>query len=205
MRLLLLLSLISIFLFQHCKQASTAASLPIIDPTPEDSVDYTIPAFQFVDQDSNVITEAFIRDKITVADFFFTTCPDICPRMSQQMLRLHDSFQDEPDVVLISHTLDPDHDTVATLKAYAKALDAHTEKWHMLTTEDEDYVYEVCRNYLLSASPEESVMGGILHSGKFVLLDRKSRIRGFYEGTNPEEVDQLIEDIKGLLNGEEES
>ena len=205
MRYLFLLSLVAGFFLQRCDQANTKAELPIIDPIPEDSIDYTIPAFQFVDQDSNVITETVIKDKIAVADFFFTSCPDICPKMSQQMLRLHDAFQDEPGVVLISHTLDPDHDTVATLKNYASALGVNTEKWHMLTTEDEDYVYEVCRNYLLAASPDESILGGILHSGKFVLLDRKSRVRGFYEGTNAEEVDQLIEDIKGLLHGEEKS
>jgi protein SCO1 len=163
-----------------------------------DTIPYRIPSFGFVDQDSTLITEAQVKDKVYVVDFFFTTCPTICPKMSQQMVRVHDEFLDEDQVVLISHTIDPKHDTVAVLKAYAEALDITTKRWHMVTGE-QDSLYNMARYYMVPAQEDADAPGGYIHSGAFILLDGERYIRGFYDGTKPDEVDEMIEDIRWLL------
>jgi protein SCO1 len=164
-----------------------------------DTIPYQIPAFGFVDQDSNLITEALVDDKIYVVDFFFTTCPTICPKMSQQMVRVHDEFLEEDRVVLISHTIDPGHDTVEVLKAYAEALDVTTERWHMVTGE-QDSLYNMARYYMVPAQEDADAPGGYIHSGAFILLDGNRHVRGFYDGTKPEEVDEMMEDMRWLLS-----
>ncbi|MEL6675748.1 MAG: SCO family protein [Bacteroidota bacterium] len=174
--------------------------LPILGQKTPSGEAYTIPGFSFMNQNGQLITDQYFAGKIYVADFFFTSCPDICPRMSKQMKRLHDAFMEVDEVVMISHSLDARHDSVPVLKAYADGLGINADKWQLVTTPDPDYVYQTCFNYLLSAGPDESLAGGIFHSGKFVLVDKQKRIRGFYEGTEPDEVDKLMKDIKWLLN-----
>ncbi|RMG59729.1 MAG: SCO family protein [Bacteroidetes bacterium] len=163
-----------------------------------DTLFHTIPDFTFVDQDSNRVTAATFADKVYVADFFFTTCPSICPKMSQQMVRLHDAFIDRPEVVLLSHSIDPTHDTVAVLREYAQALAVKSHKWHLVTG-DEDDIYDMARAYMVSAMRDENAPGGYVHSGAFILVDKDRRIRGYYDGTKTEEVDQLMADIDRLL------
>jgi len=163
-----------------------------------DTVYYRIPDFQFVDQDSNLVSAETVKDKIYVTDFFFTTCPSICPKMSQQMVRLHDEFKDDPEVVLISHTIDPAYDSVAVLREYAQALGVDSDKWHLVTGE-KDSIYYMARQYMVSAVEDENAPGGFMHSGAFVLLDPNRHIRGYYDGTQPEEVDQLMTDMRKLM------
>ncbi|MEL6255638.1 MAG: SCO family protein [Bacteroidota bacterium] len=164
----------------------------------EEGEHYIIPPFAFVDQEGAEITESNVDGKIHVVDFFFTSCPDICPKMNQQMLRVYDEYENDDEILILSHTLDPKRDTVEALKTFSEGLGVSSEKWKMLSSPDHDYVFEVCKTYMIAAGPDESIMGGIFHSGKFVLLDKERRVRGFYEGTDEDEVSKLIQDIKSL-------
>lgn len=166
-----------------------------------DTIYHTIPSFQFVDQDSMIVTEAVFEDKIYVADFFFGTCPTICPIMKQQMLRVYEKFKDNPQFAILSHTIDPDHDTVAYLKDYSMRLGVTDNSvWHFVTG-DQDAIYEIgsAEGYLVPVGEDEDAPGGFIHSGAFILVDKERRIRGFYDGTKAMEVDALINDIPKLL------
>ena len=188
-----------LFLFS-CSESSTdseSRELPFLGIA-EEGDHYIIPPFAFFDQEGEEITEAHVDGKIHVVDFFFTSCPDICPKMNQQMLRVYDEYEADEEILILSHTLDPKRDTVEALKAFSDGLGVSANKWKMLSSPDHDYVFEVCKTYMIAAGPDESIMGGIFHSGKFVLLDQERRVRGFYEGTDEDEVDKLIQDIKSL-------
>lgn len=166
-----------------------------------DTVLYQIPPFAFVDQDSNLISEKDVEGKFYVADFFFTTCPSICPKMSAEMVRLHDAFMEEDQVLLLSYSIDPEHDTVAVLKDYATKLGVNTDKWHLLTGDQEE-IFEVAFSYMVNAMVDETAPGGLLHSGAFVLVDQNRHVRGFYDGTISEEVDRLMQDLRRLIKEE---
>ncbi|MEC7753095.1 SCO family protein [Roseivirga thermotolerans] len=166
-----------------------------------DTLYHTVPNFQFVDQDSALVTEATVADKIYVADFFFGTCPTICPVMKQQMLRVYEQFKDTPNFAILSHTIDPEHDTVAYLKDYSMRLGVPDNKtWHFLTG-DKDKIYQIGsgEGYMVPLGENEDAPGGFIHSGAFLLVDKERRIRGKYDGTNPKEVTALINDIPKLL------
>lgn len=165
-----------------------------------DTVYHTIPPFRFVDQDSAWVTEDTFRDKIYVADFFFTSCPTICPVMKTQMLRVYQAFKDNNEVLLLSHTIDPEYDTVATLREFARRLGVESGKWHFVTGRKDD-IYSIGeKSYMVTAQEDPSEPGGYLHSGAFILVDKEKRIRGYYDGTDKKEVDRLIKDIPALLN-----
>lgn len=148
-----------------------------------------------------MISEKDVAGKFYVADFFFTTCPSICPKMSAEMVRLHDEFLKEDQLLLLSYSLDPKYDTVAVLKDYATKLGVNTEKWHLLTG-DEQELYDLAYAYMVNAVKDETAPGGVLHSGAFVLVDQNRHVRGFYDGTIPEEVDRLMVDIRRLIKEE---
>ena len=165
-----------------------------------DTLYHTIQPFAFVDQDSSWVTNDSFSGKIYVADFFFTSCPSICPIMKTQMLRVYNKFQEEDQLTFLSHTIDPKHDTVAVLKEYAQRLGVRSDKWHFVTGEKED-IYEIAQNsYFTVAAEDNEAAGGFIHSGKFLLIDKQGRIRGAYDGTDPKDVDKLIDDIPLLLN-----
>ncbi len=163
-----------------------------------DTIWHTIPAFSFVDQDSNVVTNSTFAGKIYVADFFFTTCPSICPKMKEQMLRIYNRYIDNDTVAILSHSIDPKHDTVGTLKAYADKLGISSNKWHLITGNKED-IYNMATYYFIAVEEDPRVAGGFAHSGGFLLVDKEGHIRGHYDGTRPEEVDELLLDIETLL------
>lgn len=154
--------------------------------------------FSFIDQDSNIITPETVKGKVYVVDFFFTSCPTICPKMKQQMLRIYDKYKDNRDVVLLSHSIDIRNDTVPKLKRYAEKLGIESQKWHMVTGE-KDAIYGIAKSYILPAQEDKSAAGGYLHSGQFVLMDGEHHIRGYYDGTVPEDVDLLMDDMEVLL------
>lgn len=164
----------------------------------KDTIFHTIAPFQFVDQDSTIITNATFHNQVYVADFFFTSCPTICPVMKQQMLRIYEEYLNDPEVAILSHTIDPKHDTVAVLKDFSEKLGVESSKWHFVTGSQDD-IYEIGEtSYMVVANEDESAPGGYIHSGAFLLVDKKGRIRGVYDGTVPEQVDILINDIKRL-------
>lgn len=168
-----------------------------------DSVYHSIPDFTFVDQDSNVVTNKTYEGKIYVTDFFFTTCPTICPVMKTQMLRIYEKFKDNPEVGILSHTIDPRHDSVAVLKAYAKRLGVLGNFWHFVTG-DRDKIYELGqKEYYVTAGEDSTAAGGIMHSGAFILVDKKRRVRGMYDGTQEKDVSRLMKDMDVLLKEED--
>lgn len=163
-----------------------------------DTVYHTIDPFQFVNQDSVVVTNETFRNKIYVADFFFTSCRTICPKMKTQMLRVYDSIQDEPDVLILSHTIDPEYDTVALLRDFAERLGVESKKWHFVTGE-KDSIYDIAQtSYFATAMEDRSEPDGFIHSGAFLLIDKKQQIRGKYDGTVEADVNKLLEDIRRL-------
>ena len=164
-----------------------------------DTIYQTIPDFSFMDQDSVVIDNRKMADKIYVADFFFTSCPSICPIMKKQMLRVYKEFKEEDQLAFLSHTIDPKHDSIPVLKKFAQKLDVDGSKWHFLYG-DKETVYKLARNgYMNIAEEDKNAPGGIMHSGYFILVDKKGQIRGAYNGTDQKEVNKLIDDIKILL------
>ena len=166
-----------------------------------DSVNHSIPDFKFVNQDGDTITQDYFKGKIYITDFFFTSCPTICPVMKTQMLRIYEKFKDNPELGILSHTIDPRHDSVSVLKAYKEKLGINTAQWQFVTGEQEK-IYEIAqKSYMVSAMEDKAAVdeGGFVHSGAFVLVDKNRNIRGVYDGTKEIEVNKLIKDIELLL------
>ncbi len=163
-----------------------------------DTIYPKIPAFSFTNQDGKTVTEKTF-DGIYVADFFFTTCPTICPKMKAELLRVYEAFKNEQRVKILSHTIDPDYDTVEVLHEYASRLQVTSDKWNFVTG-DKDSIYGMADYYMVSAEEAPNEPGGYVHSGALILIDQNKFIRGMYDGTKPEEVDQLIKDIPLLLS-----
>ena len=181
------------------KQQQTA--LPILGNHKIDGQDTTyhrIPDFAFLNQDSALVTNATFEGKIYVADFFFTSCPTICPLVKKQMLRLYERYQDEDRLLLLSHTIDPKRDTVGKLAQYAASLGVSSGKWHFVTG-DKDIVYPLANDYMSIALEDPNAPGGFDHSGWLILIDEQRHIRSFCDGTNPEKVERFMEDIDWLL------
>ncbi|MEZ4778201.1 MAG: SCO family protein [Flavobacteriaceae bacterium] len=162
---------------------------------------HTIANFALVNQNGDTITQEDYKDKIYVADFFFTTCVTICPIMTDHMVQIQKELKNHPDVLLLSHTVTPEIDTVAQLKRYAlkKGVDDH--RWNLVTG-DKKEIYELARKSYLAAKDVPFSEYDLVHTENFVLVDKKRRIRGFYDGTNPKAIEQLLEDIT-LLEKEE--
>ncbi len=164
-----------------------------------DTVYHSIRDFSFTDQDGNTVTQDTFKDKIYVADFFFTTCPTICPIMKTQMLRVYEKYKDNPNLLILSHTIDPKHDSVSVLHDFAGRLGVISSKWHFVTG-DQDDIYDIGQNYYMVSSLEDpDEPGGYIHSGAFLLIDKARRIRGIYDGTDKEKVETLLQDIDRLL------
>jgi protein SCO1/2 len=163
-----------------------------------DTVYHQIAPFSFIDQDSALITNQTFTDKIYVADFFFTTCRTICPIMKTQMLRVYEATREMPDVLILSHTIDPEYDTVALLHDFAGRLGVNSERWHFVTGV-KDSIYKIAQtSYFATAMEDKTEPDGFIHSGAFLLIDKKQRLRGKYDGTKEEDVNRLIVDIKRL-------
>ncbi len=171
-----------------------------------DTVYHKIAPFAFYNQEGEIITNEEVAGKVYVADFFFTSCPTICPIMKKEMLRVYEQFHDEPNFKILSHSIDPTYDTVPLLKDYSMRLgveDAST--WHFLTG-DQEKIFEIGQtSYLTTAMEDKNEPGGLLHSGAFVLVDQEGHIRGVYDGTKEDQVDKLMADIPKLLVAKDEN
>lgn len=167
-----------------------------------DSVDYTLPAFTYINQDSQWVNNSTTEGKIYVAEFFFTACPSICPKMQQQMLRFYEKYKDNKDVAILAFTIDPARDSVVRLHAYANKLGVLNSSWHFLTG-DKDSIYATADNFLVSAAEDPDAPGGHVHSGNFILVDKHRRIRGYYDGVDEKSVDKLLVETDLLLKEEE--
>lgn len=172
-----------------------------------DTVYHTINGFSLLNQDSVVVTDSIFKGKIHIANFMFTTCGSICPKMSNEMMRVQHAFEKDTDVVIVSYTVDPEHDTPSILKEYAFKHKAITNKWFFLTG-DKKTIYDLARNsYFLVAGEGDGGPEDFIHSEMFTLIDKEGRIRGgkdkkgnmlTYDGTNILDVNRLIEDIDVL-------
>ncbi|KIX21245.1 cytochrome C oxidase assembly protein [Flavobacterium sp. 316] len=156
--------------------------------------------FSFTNQNGKIVTQEDYKDKIYVADFFFTTCPSICPKMTDNMVWLQEKIKDNPKVMLLSHSVTPDIDSVPVLKKYAQEKGVIDEKWNLVTGNKKDIYYIARKSYLAVKTGNIDEMYDMVHTENFILVDQKRRIRGFYDGTNLEEVKKLYEDILFLCN-----
>jgi len=163
-----------------------------------DTAYHRIPDFEFINQDSQIVTNATFDGKLYVADFFFISCPTICPKVKQQMLRIYERFQDEPRLLLLSHTIDVKHDTVPRLKQYAENLGVSSDRWHFVTG-DKRAIYDIADDYFSIAIEDPDAPGGFDHSGRLILVDDQRHVRAFCNGTEAEEVDRFMKDIELLL------
>ena len=164
-----------------------------------DTIYNKIPAFSFINQYGDTVTEKNTEGKIYIADFFFTTCPTICPVMKKQMIKVYDAYKDNENVIILSHTIDPEHDTPEVLNKFSKDLGISGTKWQFLTGPKEK-IYEIGQNSYMSTAAEDSTAeGGFIHSGAFVLVDKEKHVRGMYDGTTEEGTQKLIADLKTLL------
>ena len=165
-----------------------------------DTIYHTIPNFKFINQDSVEVTELDYAEKIYVADFFFTSCPTICPKMKTQMLRIYQRYLTNSNIKFLSHSIDPDYDRPAVLKSYANRLEVDAKKWNFVTGPKEA-IYQIAqKSYMVSAQEDKQEVGGFVHSGAFILVDSQRHVRGIYDGTKEVEVNKLIEDIEILLH-----
>ena len=158
-----------------------------------------VPAFRLHDQDGKLITNQSLAGKVYVTDFFFATCPGICPKEQGEMLKVYQQYAANPHVVFLSHTIDPDHDTQAVLSDYARRLTAaEGGNWRFART-SRDSAYALARAYFTGAMPDKAAPGGIAHSGTFALVDDQGHVRGLYDSLNPEQIKQLLQDMPLLL------
>ena len=204
-------SVITLYLFYTA--LTPAKTLPIYNPSdvnPElvdTTVQYvskyhTIADFSFTNQNGKIITEKDYEDKIYVADFFFTTCGSICPKMTTNLVDVQKAFINNPEVKILSFTVTPEIDSVPVLKEYALKNGVNDLKWNLVTG-DKKAIYTMARKSYLAVKqgkPEERY--DMVHTENFVLVDTKKRVRGFYDGTNKDEIKRLIEDINWLYENQ---
>lgn len=165
-----------------------------------DTIYPTIQAFNFINQDSIAVTDRTFEGKIYVADFIFLSCPTICPKMTNEMTKVYEAYKSNSNILFISHTIDPEHDSIPRLKSYAENLGADSKKWFFVTG-DKDKIYSLAEeSYFATAYSDSTAPGGYVHSGGLLLIDKNKHIRGVYDGTDPKETDRLKSDIKTLLN-----
>ncbi|MCF8277190.1 MAG: SCO family protein [Flavobacteriales bacterium] len=186
------------------------AHLPFITYTNVDgeTVQRSAPKFSFIDQEGDTITNKDVEGKIYLVDFFFTSCPTICPIMTANLMKINDRFAHYDEFLILSHTVDPKHDTPAILKQYADDRKINSQDWHFLTGE-KDSLYAVAYDYLSSAMEDSLAKGGFLHTEYFILVDKEGHLRsreddngniiGVYDGTDAHQMRDLIDDIKVLI------
>jgi protein SCO1/2 len=160
---------------------------------------HTISNFSLTNQNGQTVTHDTYKGKIYVADFFFTTCQTICPIMTSNMVELQDKLANNPDVLLLSHTVMPEIDTVAQLKKYAIQKKVNATQWNLVTGSKQE-IYDLARKQYLVAKENPDDPLGLVHTENFVLIDTQKRIRGFYDGTQEKEMDRILHDIGVLQN-----
>ena len=158
---------------------------------------HKISDFELTNQNGQIITHKFYKNKIYVADFFFTTCQDICPIMTKNMYRLQEELKDDNDILFLSHTVIPEVDTVQQLKKYAVENNVDDSKWNLVTG-DKKQIYDLARKSYLAVEDTEYGEFDMIHTENFMLIDKKRQIRGFYDGTDDLEIDRLLSDIEIL-------
>jgi protein SCO1/2 len=196
-----------VFLFLY-SQGKNYYDLPIYFATDSAKVDgryvitaaHTVPSFQLTNQEGRPFSSEELEGNIFVADFFFTSCGGICPKMTSQLTRVQEAFKNNNNVKLVSFTVDPKKDTVETLASYAAEFKINPRKWSLLTG-NKDSIYTLAQKgfYLPASQAGTDELPDFIHSERLILVDKKGRIRGYYNGTSKEDVDRLIREIQVLL------
>lgn len=198
---ILSLLIAALLLAVSCKPEKSKQLLPIFGDKKvgnHDTIYHTIGDFKFVNQYGDTVSNNSVKGKIYVADFFFATCQSICPQMSTNLIDVQKAFEKDDSLLILSHSVNPLHDTVEVLRNYSETYHAIKNKWHLLTG-NKKQIYDLAKNsYLVNALEEDGSPEGFLHSELFMLIDTKGRIRGMYDGTDKAQVQKLISDIRLL-------
>ena len=188
------------FKISHEKKSS---QLPVLG-----NPGHHVAQFSFVNQDGQTITNKDVAGKIYVVEYFYTTCKGICPKMNENMTNIYQAFRGNKNVMILSHTVDPKHDTVQAMKEYSLRFDADPKQWEFLTG-DKRKLYDMARySYLISAKDDTSGISidqDFIHDNHWVLVDRDGRLRGFYDGLKMSDVHRLIADINKLLDSKDDN
>lgn len=199
MRRILIYAALTMVTIASCKDENKRLPYLQQEIVGKDTVYRTIPDFRFLNQDSVVVTNKDFDGSIYVADFFFTSCPTICPVMHRNLLKVYNKYLNNPEVKIASHTIDFKYDTPSRMKTYADKLGVKGTQWEFLWG-SRDSVYNLAeKNYLVSVGQDSKAPGGFIHQGYLVLVDKDKRIRGAYDGTVDEQVEQLLKDMDVLL------
>ncbi len=164
-----------------------------------DTIYQTIPAFKLLNQDSTYITQDNFKGKVYVADFFFTSCTTICPTMHRNLKTVYDQYKDNPEVMFLSHTIDFKYDKPSVLKKYVQKLGVDGVKWQFAYGSKEEVYRLAEHDYLVAVQEDSTARDGYIHQGWLVLIDKEKRMRGAYDGTKTDQVEQLKKDIATLL------
>jgi protein SCO1/2 len=166
---------------------------------PDNKTFHQIRPFTLLNQENELFTERNIEDKICVADFFFTSCPGICPKMTKSMGDIQKEFMNDDEVMLLSHSVNPEKDSVPVLQIYARDVNVNYNRWKLLTG-NKDEIYDLGRKYYFVEEDEGIRKGNdvFLHTENFILIDKQRHIRGIYNGLDPNSIDNLIKDIRIL-------
>jgi len=200
---------VAIILFTLSACTSSPKKLPILGSreavtkvvdgqTVVDTLYQTLPDFEFLNQDSVPITGKTFENSIYVADFFFTSCPSICPIMHRNMVNVYNKYKGNPEVMILSHSIDTKYDTPSVLKKYAEKLGVSGNQWQFASGTKES-IYGISPKYMVFTEENDQVAGGFEHQGWFILVDKEKQIRGAYQGTEEKEVQKLMDDIDILL------
>lgn len=206
---LFILSCIIIYLFYNALKPEVKlpvyqpamVNFELVDSTIQHQKKYhTIADFSLINQNGKIITQKDYENKIYIADFFFTTCPTICPIMTENMAQVQKEILNDDDVMLLSHSVTPQIDSVPQLKKYAIEKGVNDKKWNLVTG-DKKQIYNLARkSYLAVKTDGDGGPYDMIHTENFILVDKQKRIRGFYDGTKDEEIERLIDDIRVLKN-----
>ncbi|MFA0960544.1 SCO family protein [Roseivirga sp. BDSF3-8] len=199
----------SVFIFLHSFGENEFGNVPVLyengvesslnDCSFEPGVQHTIPPFSLVNEKGEPVTEEELEGTLTIVDFIFTTCPSICPKMSDAMVRVQESLKNDANVQIISISVNPEYDTPEVLQSYADRFGAIDGKWQFLTGDQND-IYNLARcGFLLPVEDGGEVVEDFVHSPMFVLVDSQRRIRGYYNGLDPEKLETLVTEAKVLL------
>jgi len=183
------------------REHALAPALPFLGPADGDRA-HTVPKFALTDQNGAEYSHRDVEGKVLLVDAFFTACPTICPVISSQLARVHDhlwSERLEDRVRILSHTVDPKNDTPERMRRYGERLGADPDVWKFLTGAESDLYPLLQEGYLLTALPSDTAAGGFFHSDQIILVDTEGRLRGTYDGTRTSDVDQMLNDMMGLL------
>ena len=193
--------LISVLVFLSCGQREPLPVISRAEVVDGEKVYEKIRDFSFTNQDSVEVTNKTFEGKVYIANYFFTTCPSICPPVSREMTRIYDHFENDDRVGMLSHTMDTKYDTIPVLKRYAEGLEVEAPKWNFVTGDDKE-IFDIAYDYKTSALKDKQAPGGFDHDDLLLLVDKDRLIRAYAHGTDPKDVDRFIKDIEFLLKSE---